>query len=116
MLNGLNWNPESLHVFLSSPLIQFVTLAASESGFFDSLASLVCGWLHPLFLQAKTAANQEDNPNWWQAMNGPFHEEFWEAACVEIETLEHMNVGCCFKVQQDECPTLYLGFQDETVP
>ena len=44
-----------------------------------------------MFLQAKTAANQEDNPNWWQATNGPFHDEFWDAACVEIETLERMN-------------------------
>ncbi len=91
MLNGLHWNPESLHALSSSPLMKFVTLAASESDSSDSLALLVCSLLHPLFLQAKTAANQEDNPNWWQAMNSPFHEEFWEAACVEIETLEHMN-------------------------
>ena len=24
-------------------------------------------------------------------MNGPFEEEFWKAACVEVETLEGMN-------------------------
>ena len=24
-------------------------------------------------------------------MNGPFAEEYWEAACIEIETLEDMD-------------------------
>ncbi len=76
MLNGLHWNPESLHAFSLSPLIQFVIVAASESGPSDSLASYSCSWLHPLFLQAKTAANLEDNPNWWQEMSRPFHKEF----------------------------------------
>ena len=33
----------------------------------------------------------EDNPNWWQAMNGPFADNFWKAAVTEIETLEGMG-------------------------
>ncbi|KAL7524697.1 hypothetical protein ACHAXR_002241, partial [Thalassiosira sp. AJA248-18] len=42
-------------------------------------------------LAAKTASNQEDNPSWVQAMNGPFAEEYWQAACIEVETLEKME-------------------------
>jgi hypothetical protein len=42
-------------------------------------------WLHPL-AQA-TKANNEDNPNWNEAMNGPNSEGFWEAMATEINTL-----------------------------
>ena len=31
-------------------------------------------------------AIKEDNPDWRQAMNGPFKEEYWNAACKGIET------------------------------
>ena len=42
-------------------------------------------------LAAKTASTDGDNPNWKQAMNGPFADEYWDAACVEVETLEKMK-------------------------
>ena len=42
-------------------------------------------WLHPLALATK--ANNEDNPNWNEAMNGPNSEGFWEAMATEINTL-----------------------------
>jgi hypothetical protein len=42
-------------------------------------------WLHPLALVTK--ANNEDNPNWNQAMNGPHSDGFWEAMATEPETL-----------------------------
>jgi hypothetical protein len=42
-------------------------------------------------LKAKDEASKEDNPNWKQAMNGPFKEEYWKAALKEIETLETMD-------------------------
>ena len=44
-----------------------------------------------MFLKARSEASQLDNPNWWQAMNGPFAAEYWKAECVEIETLENME-------------------------
>ena len=47
--------------------------------------------MHLLFLKAKTAASKEDNPNWRTAMNGPFKEEYWKAACKEVETLVEME-------------------------
>ena len=49
-------------------------------------------WVHPLFLEARSEASQQDNPSWWQAMNGPFADEYWKAACVEVET--HREYGC----------------------
>jgi Reverse transcriptase (RNA-dependent DNA polymerase) len=42
-------------------------------------------WLHPLALATK--ANNEDNPNWNQAINGPNSDGFWDAMAKEIATL-----------------------------
>ena len=42
----------------------------------------------PRILAAKIAHDNCDTPNWNQAMNGPHSEEHWEAAQVEIDTLE----------------------------
>jgi hypothetical protein len=47
--------------------------------------------VHPLFLKAKGEATMADNPNWKQAMNGPFAEEFWKEAVKEYHMLEGMN-------------------------
>ncbi|KAL7532071.1 hypothetical protein ACHAXR_006179 [Thalassiosira sp. AJA248-18] len=55
------------------------------------MESLVVNWLHPLMLAAKSKGNDADNPTWIQAMNGPFSEEYWEAACIEVATLEKMD-------------------------
>jgi len=76
---------------LKSPLSKFIHLAANECGYEGTVQELVCNWVHPLFLKARSEASQQDNPNWWQAMNGPFADEYWKAACVEIETLENMD-------------------------
>ena len=43
--------------------------------------------MHPLFLKAKSDAGKEDDPNWKEAMSGPFKAEYWKAALKEIETL-----------------------------
>ncbi len=50
----------------------------------DLLVKLV----HPLFLKANAEASKADNPNWKQAMSGPFANEFWKAAVKEYRTLE----------------------------
>ena len=59
---------------LNSPLAKFIKFAAMDSGFADNTRDLIVKWVHPLFLKAKAAASKEDNPNYWQAMNGPFAE------------------------------------------
>ena len=43
----------------------------------------------PRLLQAKASKYNEDNPSWEMAMNGPFADNFWKAAQVELDTLEN---------------------------
>jgi len=38
-------------------------------------------------LQAKASKNNEDNPSWATAMNGPFAENIWKACKVELDNL-----------------------------
>lgn len=82
----------SLEDVRNSPLAKFIKFAASDSDFTENdIDNLIVKMVHPLFLKALAAASKEDNPNWTQAMNGPFADEFWKAACKEIETLEAMG-------------------------
>ena len=87
----LDGNDISVETLMNSSLAPFIELAANDCGYKGSLKDLICNWVHPLFLKAKSAASSEDNPNWWQAMNGPFADEFWKAAITELETLEGMD-------------------------
>ena len=48
-------------------------------------------WVHMFFLRFKAADIKEDNPNWWQSMNGTFSNEYWKAAFKEIKKLEEME-------------------------
>ena len=52
---------------------------------------MTINWLHPLMLAAKARGSDVDTPDWWTAMNGEFAQEYWEAACLEVETLEKMD-------------------------
>ncbi len=80
-----------MDALMNSSLAPFIELAANDCSYRGSLRELICNWVHPLFLKAKSAASKEDNPNWWQAMRGPFAKEFWKAAGVELETVEGMG-------------------------
>ena len=82
----------TVEALMASPLSKFIHLAANDCGYSGSRYDLICNWIHPLFLKAKSAASKEDNPNWSQAMRGPFREEYWQAAVKELETLESMDV------------------------
>ena len=44
--------------------------------------------INPLFLEAHAEASKEDNPNYNQAINGPFDDEYWKSAWTELGTLE----------------------------
>ena len=81
----------SIEDIMNCPLSKFIHFAANDCGYSGSRRDLIVNWVHPLFLKAKSSASKEDNPNWCEAMNGPFKEEFWKAAKVEIETLEGMD-------------------------
>ena len=76
---------------LDSPISNYIILAANDCGYSGTAEELIVNYFHPLFLKAKLAAGSEDNPNWRQAMNGQFADEYWDAAVSEIETLESMK-------------------------
>ena len=80
-----------MEALMACPLSKYIHFAANDCGYKGSRYELIANWVHPLFLKAKSEARKEDNPNWKQAMNGPFKEEYWKAAVKEIETLESMN-------------------------
>ncbi len=48
--------------------------------------------VHPLFLKAKPEASKDNDPNWHQAMNEPFTDEYLKATKKEIDTIEGMCV------------------------
>ena len=77
---------EDLQTHLANKHCQF---SVSEPTFGPTYLPLTS--VSPWFLATKTTASKEDNPNWWQAMKGPYSEEYWKAAQVEISTLENMN-------------------------
>ena len=81
----------SVESLMASPLAKFIHFAANDCGYSGTRHELIASWVHLLFLKAKTEASKQDNPNWRSATNGPFREEYWTAACKEIETLEGMD-------------------------
>ena len=80
MLNAIKFKDESdpltVYELLNSSLAPSIQLAANDCGCSDSTKKLICNWMHPLFLKAKSAASKEDNPNWWQAMTGLFTNDY----------------------------------------
>jgi hypothetical protein len=90
-LQTMQMDVPSVEELMNSPLSKFIHLAANDCGYLGSKRELICNWVHPLFLKAKAAASKEDNPNWRDAMNGPFAKEYWEACKTEIATLEAMG-------------------------
>ena len=82
--------PEIVEV-LNSPLDKFITFAANDFGCSGSAHDIMVNRVHPLFFKYKAAASKADNRNWWQAMNGPFANEYWKDDFNYIETLEVME-------------------------
>ncbi|KAL7460732.1 hypothetical protein ACHAXS_001176 [Conticribra weissflogii] len=78
----MEWEVPTVEALLQSPIAQFIGFSMLKIGYTGSVDDLVCTWIHPLMLQAKALASKEDNPTWWQAMNGPFLAEYWQAACI----------------------------------
>ena len=77
----------TIQELLDSPISNFITLDANECGYEGTTEDLIVNYVHPFFLNAKSAASQADNPNWRQAMYSQFADEYWEAAVTEIATL-----------------------------
>ena len=73
---------------MTSPLSKFIEFSANDCGYADTRYKLIANWVHQLYVKAKTEASKSDNLNWKQATYVPFREEFWTAACKELDTLE----------------------------
>ena len=84
---NLNWSVPDTPSLLSSSLERYLDIMATNCGD-GSLQDLQILLAHPLILAAESAASKEDNPTWWQAMNGPYADDYWKAAEAEIMTLE----------------------------
>jgi hypothetical protein len=87
---NLDWSIPDTPSLLLSHLEPYLSVLASTCGT-GTLQDLHLHTISPLILAAKTSATKEDNPNWWQAMNGPYTKEYWKAAQIEIETLERIQ-------------------------
>ena len=86
---------------LDRPISNFIPLAANYCGYEGTTQDLIVNYLHPLFLKSKASASQEENPNWRQAMNGQFADEYWGAAVTDIETLEYMHAWEVFEQESE---------------
>jgi hypothetical protein len=87
---NLDWSVPNTPTLLASPLDRYLCILADKCGT-GNIEDLHVQSLSPLILAAKTAVSKEDNPTWWQAMNGPYAGEYWKAAQIEIETLEKIK-------------------------
>ncbi len=85
------------------PHLSIHPFSANDCGYIGTRYELIANWVHPLILKARAEASKEDNPNWKQAMLGPFKEEYWKAAVKEM-------LYPCFSpfcVQEEE----HIGYQ-----
>ncbi len=87
ILNAISLAPPTIEDFIANPLSKFITFAANYCGYRGSFTEIFVTAVHPFFLKAKTEASKEDNPDWHQAMNGPFADEYFKAAEKDNDTL-----------------------------
>ena len=76
---------------LDSLISNFINLATNDCGHSGTTEDLMINYVNPLFLKSTASTSQKYNPNWHQAMNFQFADDYWEAAVTEIETIESMN-------------------------
>ena len=96
MLNTMDWGATlTVSDFLETEIAPYFQLSIETEpyGLPDkhTMEDIMVTYVNPLVLAAKTTASSADNPTWDQAMKGPFAEEYWRAAEVEVETLEKIK-------------------------
>jgi hypothetical protein len=70
---------DSLHSIsdlINSPLSKYITLAANDCGYDGTAEELIVSYVHPLFLQAYSAASKMDNLDWQEATRGKFANDY----------------------------------------
>jgi hypothetical protein len=81
----------SISDLINSPLSKYITLAANDCGYDWTAEELIVSYVHPLFLQAHSAASKLDNPGWQEANWSKFANDYWKAMELEIFTLESIK-------------------------
>ena len=71
-LKSLASDLPSIEDIMNCSMSKFIQFTANDCGYHGSKKDLIVNWIHPLFLKSKSAASQEDTPNWRQVMNGLF--------------------------------------------
>ena len=81
----------SIESLMAGPLSKFIHFADNDCWYTGTSYERIANLVQPIFFKVKTEASNSDIPNWKQAMHGPFYEEFWTAACKELETPEDID-------------------------
>jgi hypothetical protein len=81
----------SISDLINSPFSKYITLAANDCRYDGTAEELIVSYVHPLFLQAHSAASKLDNPGWQEATQGKFSNDYWKAMELEIFTLESIE-------------------------
>ena len=61
---------------MDSPLDNHISLAAKTCGYGGTTEELIVNYVHLLLFKAKSAASQEENPNWREATKGVFFDNY----------------------------------------
>ncbi len=101
MLNAMPIVRPTIEELLASLLSKFISFAANDCGYSGSFTEIFVTEVHPFILKAKSEASKEDNPNWHQAMNGPFADEYWKVTEKDIITLEGMGAWDVVEIEDD---------------
>jgi hypothetical protein len=81
----------SISDLIISLLSKYITLAANDCRYDGTAEELIVCQVHPLFLQAHSAASKLDNPGWQEATWGKISNDYWKAMELEIFTLESIE-------------------------
>jgi hypothetical protein len=79
--------------FINSPLSKYITLAANDCGYDGTAEELIVSYVHPLFLQAHSAASKLDNPGWQEATWGKFADDYWKAMDLKYSLWNQLKHG-----------------------
>ncbi len=88
------------HRFTFKTFLQ--VLSSNSSPLLPITVDTVAHAVHPLFLKAKPEASKDNDPNWHQAMNEPFTDEYLKATKKEIDTIEGMGAQDIVGLSEDD--------------
>ena len=69
------------------PLAKYITFPANYCGYGGTVEELILNYVHSLFWKTKSATFWSENPNWREATNGLFADNYRKAMKVKIATL-----------------------------